>query len=61
VKSEVDPLDLTPPGKLRDRLAAMRHLEEAVLDAEWTEGIALRYGGFYGPGTNMAPGGELFR
>jgi nucleoside-diphosphate-sugar epimerase len=60
VKSEEDPLDLTPPGKLREGLAAMRHLEEAVLDARWTEGIVLRYGGFYGPGTNMTPGGELF-
>lgn len=60
VKSEEDPLDPAPPGKLREGLAAMRHLEEAVLDARWTEGIALRYGGFYGPGTNMAPGGELF-
>ena len=60
VKSEEDPLDPAPPGMLRAGLAAMRHLEEAVLDATWTEGIALRYGGFYGPGTNMAPGGELF-
>jgi nucleoside-diphosphate-sugar epimerase len=60
VKSEEDPLDPAPPGKLREGLAAMRHLEEAVLGATWTEGIALRYGGFYGPGTNMAPGGELF-
>jgi nucleoside-diphosphate-sugar epimerase len=30
-----------------------------VLGADWTEGIVLRYGGFYGPGTSMAPGGEL--
>lgn len=60
VKSEEDPLDLAPPGKLGEGLAAMRHLEEAVLEAKWTEGIVLRYGGFYGPGTNMAPGGELF-
>jgi nucleoside-diphosphate-sugar epimerase len=60
VKNEEDPLDPDPPGKLREGLAAMRHLEEAVLGAEWTEGIALRYGGFYGPGTNLAPGGELF-
>ena len=27
---------------------------------EWTEGIVLRYGGFYGPGTSLAPGGEQF-
>lgn len=60
IKSEEAPLDLNPPGKLRDGLAAMRHLEDAVLGASWTEGIALRYGGFYGPGTNMTPGGELF-
>jgi len=60
VKGEEDPLDLAPPGKLGVGLAAMRHLEEAVLDASWTEGIALRYGGFYGPGTNMTPGGDLF-
>ncbi len=60
VKTEEDPLDPSPPGKLREGLAAIRHLEEAVLDAEWTEGVALRYGGFYGPGTNMTPGGELF-
>jgi nucleoside-diphosphate-sugar epimerase len=60
VKGEEDPLDPAPPGKLREGLAALRHLEQAVLDARWTEGIVLRYGGFYGPGTNMAPGGEMF-
>lgn len=60
VKTEDDPLDPDPPGKLGESLAAIRHLEEAVLDASWTEGIVLRYGGFYGPGTNMTPGGELF-
>jgi nucleoside-diphosphate-sugar epimerase len=60
VKSEEDPLDLAAPGRLREGLDALRHLERAVLEARWTEGIVLRYGGFYGPGTNMAPGGELF-
>ena len=60
VKTEEDPLDPAPPGKLREGLAALRHLEEAVLDASWTEGIVLRYGGFYGPGTNMAPGGDMY-
>ena len=60
VKSEEDPLDPAPPGKLREGLGAIRHLEEAVLDARWTEGIVLRYGGFYGPGTNMAPGGDMY-
>jgi nucleoside-diphosphate-sugar epimerase len=35
-------------------------LEKAVLGAAWTEGIVLRYGAFYGPGTSMAPGSEQF-
>jgi nucleoside-diphosphate-sugar epimerase len=60
VKSEEDPLDLTPAREMRESWAAVRHLEEAVLGADWTEGIVLRYGAFYGPGTSMAPGGEGF-
>jgi len=57
VKSEEDPLDSTPAREMRETQAAIRHLERAVLGAEWTEGIVLRYGAFYGPGTSMAPGG----
>ncbi len=60
VKSEEDPLDPTPAREMRETLAAIRHLEEAVLGARWTEGIVLRYGAFYGPGTSLAPGGEQF-
>src|SRR3990170_3575324 len=56
VKSEEDPLDPAPPRELREALAAIRHLEQAALDARSTEGIVLRYGTFYGPGTSMAPG-----
>jgi nucleoside-diphosphate-sugar epimerase len=41
-----------------ETLNAIRYLEKAVLDAGWTEGIVLRYGAFYGPGTSMGPGGE---
>ncbi len=58
VKSEEDPLETRPPREMRETLAAVRHLEEAVLGAEWTEGIVLRYGAFYGPGTSLAPGAE---
>ena len=58
VKTEDDPLDDTPPKALRRTLDAIRYLERVVTEADWTEGIALRYGGFYGPGTSMAPGGE---
>ena len=60
VKSEEDPLDPTPAREMRETLAALRHLEQAVLGAEWTEGIVLRYGVFYGPGTTLAPGAEQF-
>ncbi|HEX8754204.1 MAG TPA: NAD(P)-dependent oxidoreductase [Solirubrobacterales bacterium] len=58
VKGEEDPLDTTPAPAMRQTHAAIRRLEEAVLGAEWTEGIVLRYGGLYGPGTSMEPGGE---
>lgn len=58
VKSEEDPLDRSPTRQMRGTMAAIRHLEEAVLGARWTEGIVLRYGAFYGPGTSMAPGAQ---
>jgi nucleoside-diphosphate-sugar epimerase len=55
VKAEDDPLDPDPPPQLRGILAAIRHLEQAVTSAG---GVVLRYGGLYGPGTSIAPGGE---
>jgi nucleoside-diphosphate-sugar epimerase len=60
VKTEADPLDPAPPAGLRAMLDALRHLEEAVTGAGWTEGVVLRYGGFYGPGTSFSvkPEGE---
>jgi nucleoside-diphosphate-sugar epimerase len=60
VKTEEDPLDPTPAREMRETLAAIRHLEEAVLGAWWTDGLVLRYGVFYGPGTSLAPGAEQF-
>ena len=60
VKDESAPLDPSPPAALRTSLEAIRHLEEAVTGAGWTEGVVLRYGGFYGPGTSFSvkPEGE---
>jgi nucleoside-diphosphate-sugar epimerase len=58
VKSEEDPLDPTPPSAMTETMGAIRRLEEAVTGAEWTTGVVLRYGGFYGPGTSLAPDGE---
>jgi nucleoside-diphosphate-sugar epimerase len=60
VKSEEDPVDVSPAGVMHANGAAIDHLEEAVLGATWTEGIVLRYGWFYGPGTSMAPGKESY-
>jgi nucleoside-diphosphate-sugar epimerase len=60
IKTESDPLEDEPAREMRETMAAIRHLEGAVLGAGWTEGIVLRYGVFYGPGTSLAPGGEQF-
>ena len=60
VKSEEDPLDPTPAREMRESIAAIKHLEAAVTGAGWTDGIVLRYGACYGPGTSLAPGGAQF-
>ena len=51
VQTEADPLDpeLPAPG-----LGAILHLEHAVTTIDWGEGLVLRYGGFYGPGTSIS-------
>lgn len=58
VKTEEARLDPHPPADVRQTLAAIRHLEGAVAGADGLEGLVLRYGGFYGPGTSIAPDGE---
>ena len=58
VKSEDDALDPDPPADARESLAAISYLEAAVTRADGMEGIVLRYGGFYGPGTSIDEGGE---
>jgi 2-alkyl-3-oxoalkanoate reductase len=54
VQTEADPLDPDPPGALRPVVEALLYLEQAVTTIEWGEGLALRYGGFYGPGTGIS-------
>jgi nucleoside-diphosphate-sugar epimerase len=54
VKSETDPLDPDPPERLRSALAAIRHVEETVTSVDWADGLVLRYGAFYGPGTGIS-------
>jgi nucleoside-diphosphate-sugar epimerase len=58
VKGEDDPLDDRPPNQVRATAEALRYLESAVTGVSWTEGVVLRYGGFYGPGTNFSVGPE---
>jgi nucleoside-diphosphate-sugar epimerase len=58
VKSEDDPVDPHPIGPIHETFEAIRYVENAVTGADWTTGIALRYGGFYGPGTSLWSGGE---
>jgi len=59
VKTEEDPLDPSPPARLRGTLDAIRHLESAVLTAGDIQGVVLRYGGFYGPRSSISPDGEI--
>ncbi|WP_407560583.1 NAD-dependent epimerase/dehydratase family protein [Streptomyces sp. 184] len=58
IKTEEDPLDTSPPPGTEQTLAAIKHLEDAVTSTPGIEGVVLRYGGFYGPGTSVCPGGE---
>jgi 2-alkyl-3-oxoalkanoate reductase len=58
VKGEDAPLMADPPKQMRGTVAALRHVEGAVTAAG---GIALRYGGFYGPGTGLVRGGEQWK
>jgi nucleoside-diphosphate-sugar epimerase len=61
VQTEADPLDPNPPAPLRPVVEALLYLEDAVTTIDWGEGLALRYGGFYGPGTSisLAPDAQM--
>ena len=54
VQTEADPLDPDPPAPLRPVVEGLLYLEDAVTTIEWGEGLVLRYGGFYGPGTSVS-------
>lgn len=58
-KREEDRFDPAPPPAQRRSLDAIVRLERAVLEAQGIEGIALRYGNFYGPGTGLAEDGDV--
>jgi 2-alkyl-3-oxoalkanoate reductase len=43
-----------PASPLQPGIDAILYLERAVTSIDWGEGLALRYGGFYGPGTSIS-------
>ena len=51
-------LDPDPAPEAIQSLAAIRHVEEVVGGAKDLDGLVLRYGGLYGPGTGVARGEE---
>ncbi|HEY2717916.1 MAG TPA: NAD(P)-dependent oxidoreductase [Solirubrobacterales bacterium] len=59
LKTEEDRLDPSPCKHQRQSLAAIQHMEKAVVEADGIEGIALRYANFYGPGTSIDTGGDI--
>ena len=61
VKTEEAPLYLDAPSPIGQAVQTIKDVEEAVLSAEGIEGIVLRYGMFYGPGTWYAKDGDVGR
>jgi 2-alkyl-3-oxoalkanoate reductase len=59
LKTEEDRLDPDPPANQRATLKAIQYVERAVTEADGIEGVALRYGNFYGPGTGIAHDGDI--
>jgi len=58
VKDEEAPLNDAAGGRQAEAMAAIVEMERQVLEAEGIEGLILRLGWLYGPGTYLAPGGS---
>jgi len=57
IKDEGAPLYLGAPGPFGEAVEALADLERQVSGAEGIEGIVLRYGWLYGPGTHLGRDG----
>jgi nucleoside-diphosphate-sugar epimerase len=57
--TETDGLDPEPQPEARRTLAGIGSVERAGTETTGLTGIALRYGGFYGPGTGLGRGGDM--
>lgn len=58
IKSEEDPLDPNPAKAFRKTLQAIVSLESQVTN-DHPNGVVLRFGGLYGPGTSLTKGPQL--
>jgi 2-alkyl-3-oxoalkanoate reductase len=61
LKTEDDPLSDAAPFPWSRTVRAVHALEDAVTKTDGIEGIVLRYGFFYGPGSSYARGGYYAR
>jgi len=59
VKTEEAPLYLDAPAPIGQAVKTMKEVEDSVLSANGIEGVVLRYGMFYGPGTWYAKDGDV--
>jgi nucleoside-diphosphate-sugar epimerase len=57
VKTEDDPILDDAPGTFASGVRALREMESAVLGEDGIDGLVLRYGFFYGPGTHYGSDG----
>jgi len=58
LKTEDDPLYVSPPSSYADIIGAVHSLEEITLSSANLPGVVLRYGFFYGPGSVYALDGS---
>ena len=59
VKSEDDPLLDDAPGAFGGGVKALNEMEAMVVGADGMDGLVLRYGFFYGPGTHYGADGAM--
>ncbi len=59
VHDEDAPVYLDAPKAFAPAVRATKAMEDAVLSTDGVEGVVLRYGFFYGPGTQYAPDGGV--
>jgi nucleoside-diphosphate-sugar epimerase len=61
IATEESPLMSSVGGPADGMLSATISLERTVLGTDGIEGVVLRYGALYGPGTYYGPGGDITR